>query len=183
MRVEITAFADDCVIAASLSFEADRLSDVVARNGDLEIEDVVVMALDDGRTVTTSAVTITKADFAAVAATGPRGNPALRIRTRLHPVRTRIGPYDILGYLHAPPSAHQFSGAVRRSVVPFTSARLHYRVGSEDVEQTFDALLLNGDRIGWIQSATDADLSMGAVPDAFPSFRRAAKDLTSDLSG
>ena len=183
MRIEFKAFADDCVIEAKVILEMDRLSDMIADTADFEIEDVTVVALDDGRKLTTSAVKASRQDFTAIAAAGPRGNAARRIRTRLHPVRTRVGPYDILGYLHTPPSAYRFSGAVRRSVVPLTSARLRYRVGSEDVEQTFDALLLNGDRIGWVQQATNADLGVGEMGGAPTSFRRSAKDMSGELSG
>ncbi len=178
MRVQFMAFADDCVIEARLVLEADRLSDLIAQSGDFEIQDVVMIALDDGRTLTTSAVKTSRHDFAAIAAAGPRGNSARRLRTRLHPVRTRVGPYDILGYLHTPPSAYRFSGAIRRSVVALTSARLRYRVGFKDVEQMFDALLLNGDRIGWLQQATNADLDMGDIRQTPASFRRPAKDMT-----
>jgi hypothetical protein len=178
VRIEFMAFADDCVIEAKLVLEADRLSDLLAQSPDFEIQDVVVIALDDGRTLTTSAVKTSRHDFAAIAAAGPRGNSARRLPTRLHAVRTRVGPYDILGYLHTPPSAYRFSGAVRRSVVPLTSARLRYRVGSKDIEQMFDALLLNGDRIGWLQQATNADLAMGDIRQTPASFRRPAKDMT-----
>jgi hypothetical protein len=178
MRVDFLAFADDCVIEANLVFEGDRLSDLIAQTGDFEIQDVVLTALDDGRMLRTSAVKTSRHDFAAIAAAGPRGNSARRLPTRLHAVRTRVGPYDILGYLHTPPSAHQFSGAVRRRVVPLTSARLRYRAGFNDVEQVFDALLLNGDRITWLQQATNADLQMGDVNQTQASFRRPAKDMT-----
>ena len=182
MRIEFTAFADDCVIEAKLVLETDRLSDFMAQSPDFEIEDVVLTALDDGRTLTTSAVRASRHDFAAIAAAGPRGNAARRVRTRLHAVRTRVGPYDILGYLHTPPSAYRFSGAVRRSVVPLTSARLRYRVGSKDLEQTFDALLINGDRIGWVQQASNAELSIGDIRVVPANFRRSAKDFSGELS-
>src|SRR5919198_5203052 len=183
MRIEFRAFAEDCVIDAKLDLEADRLSDLIAKSTDFEIEDVVATALDDGRRVATSGLTTSRSDFAAIAAAGPRGNSARRVRTRTHPVRTQVGPYEVVGYLHSPPSAYRFSGSVRRSVVPLTNARLRYRVGSDDVEQMFDALLLNGDRIGWVQQATNADLAGGGVRESAASFRRSAKDMTGRVSG
>ena len=182
MRVEFRAFADDSVIGANVDLEAGRLSDFIAQDANFEIKDVVVVALDDGRTLTTSAARISRSDFTAVAAAGPRGDSWRRIRTRLHAVRTRIGPYEIVGYLHTPPSAYRFSGAVRRTVVPFTSARLRYRLGSQDVEQEFDALLVNGDKIRWLEQATNADLAIGDNLDAPINFGRRAKDLTGGLT-
>jgi hypothetical protein len=181
MRVEFKAFADDSVIGAKLDLDAARLSDLIARDAEFAIQDVVIVALDDGRTVTAPAAAISRADLMAVAAAGPRGDSARRIRTRLHPVRTRIGPYRIFGYLHTPPSAHRFSGAVRRTVVPLTTAIIRYRSGSRDVEEDFDALLLNGDRIGWLEEATNADLRIVDDLDAPARIGLRPKDMTGGL--
>jgi hypothetical protein len=136
--------------------------------------------LADGRSHAVSAVTISRMDFAAIAANGPRGNPMRRVPTRQHAVRTRIGPYEILGYLHAPPSAHTLWGVVRRHVLPLTSATIRYRAQSREVEQTFDALLLNGDKVTWVEPASNKDLALGAVVDAPRRFGR-TKDMTGDL--
>jgi hypothetical protein len=177
MRVEFTAFADDSIIGGSLDCETARLSDFLAADPEFEIRDVVVVALDDGRTLTVPAATISKGDFAAITSSGPRGNAALRIRTRPFPVRTRLGPYDIAGYLHLPPSAHAFTGVVRRSVVPLTSATIRYQLGDEDVERHCDAILMNGDRVTWVAPATNRDLALGDVLDIPAKFAR-PKDMT-----
>ena len=180
MRVDFTAFAEDSIFNGNLALDADRLSDVIATDNDIEIRDVLIVALDDGRTVTASAVTISRIDFAAISASGPRGNAARRMPTRPHPVRTRVGPYEIVGYLHAPPSAYTLSGVVRRRVVPLTSATIRYRLDSHDLAQRFDALLLNGDQVSWVEPASNRDLGLGGVLDV-PKFTR-AKDMTGGIS-
>jgi hypothetical protein len=177
MRVEFTAFADDSIYNGNLDLQADRLSDVIADDAGFQIRDVVMVALDDGRTVSVSAVTISRIDFDAISASGPRGNSSRRIPTRAHPVRTRLGPYEVLGYLHAPPSAHVFSGVVRRRVVPLTSARIRYRLGAHEIEQSFDALLLNGDRVTWVEPANNRDFATGRVLDVPARYGR-PKDMT-----
>lgn len=181
MRIEFTAFAEDSVFSGNLDLEADRLSDVIAGDSSVEIRDVVIVALDDGRMVTTSAVTISRPDFTAITAAGPRGNPSLRVPTRRHSVRTRIGPYEVVGYLHAPPSAHTLAGVVRRHVIPLTAARIRYRLRSREIEQTVDTLLLNGDQVSWMDQATNGDLGLAGVRDVPMTFRP-AKDFSGDLS-
>jgi hypothetical protein len=182
MRVEFTAFAEDAVFGGNIALEADRLSDVIGEDSQFEINDVVLVALEDGRKRTVSAVTISRIDFAAITASGPRGNALRRVPTRQHPVRTRIGPYEIVGYLHAPPSAHTLWGIVRRRILPLTSATIRYRLNAQDVEERFDGLLLNGDRVTWVEAATSKDLGMGAVLD-MPRRIGRTKDLTGGISG
>lgn len=177
MRVEFTAFADDSIIGGSLNCESERLSDYLAADPEFEIRDVVVVALDDGRTVWAEQAMVSKTDFAAIMSNGPRGNAALRTRTRPFPVRTRLGPYEIAGYLHLPPSAHAFTGVVRKSVVPLTSATIRYHLASQRVERSCDALLLNGDRVAWVAAATNQDLGLGDALDVPARFAR-PKDMT-----
>jgi len=177
MRVEFTAFADDSIIDGSLTCETERLSDYLAADPEFEIHDVVLVALDDGRTLRVDQATVSKTDFAAITSNGPRGNKALRTRTRPFPVRTRLGPYDIAGYLHLPPSAHAFTGVVRRSIVPLTSATIRYDLGSQRVERSCDALLLNGDRVAWVAPATNRDLGISDALDVPARFPR-PKDMT-----
>jgi hypothetical protein len=178
MHVEFTAFADDSLIGGSLDCEGDRLSDFLAADSEFEIRDVVVVALNDGRTLWLNDATVSKADFVAITSNGPRGNAALRTRTRAFPVRTRLGPFEIAGYLHLPPGPQPFTGEVRKSVVPLTSATIQYDVGSQRVERSCDALLLNGDRVVWLDAATNRDLGIGDVLDVPTRFAR-PKDMTS----
>ena len=181
MRVEFTAFADDSIFSGNLALEADRLSDVITGDAEFQVRDVIVVALDDGRTLTESAATISRGDFSAISAAGPRGNPARRIPTRPHAIRTRVGPYEIVGYLHAPPSAYTLSGLIRRRVVPITAATIRYRLHARDVEQGFDALLLNGDKVAWVEPAPNASLGLARALDV-PMRFGPPKDMTGGIS-
>jgi hypothetical protein len=180
MRIAFTAFAEDSVIRGELVLDDERLSDFIPQEGPFEIERVTLEALDNGRTVSVAATTIARSDLIAITASGPRGNKARRVRTRPHPARAQAGPYEVVGYLHGPPSAHPFSGVLRRPMLPVTSAIIRYRIGGQWVEQEHDALLVNPERIDWLEPATDADLRLAKALDIPYKVDPRAKDMTSE---
>jgi hypothetical protein len=182
MRIAFTAFAEDSVIRGELVLEGDRLSDFIPQEGPFQIERVTLEALDDGRIVSAEAATIARSDLIAITASGPRGNKARRVRTRPHPARAQAGPYEIVGYVHAPPSAHPFSGVLRRRVLPMTSAVIRYRIGGQPVEQEHDALLVNPERIDWLKAATDKELGVAGTLELTYKIDPHAKDLTGELA-
>ena len=181
MRIEITAFAEDAVVRGELVLEGDRLSDFIPKDGPFEIERVTLEALDDGRRVDVATATIARSDLIAITGSGPRGNKAKRLRTRPHPARMQAGPFEIVGYVHAAPSAHPFSGVLRRRVLAITSALIRYRIGGQPVEQEVDALLVNPQRIDWLEAATDEDLGVGKTLELAQKIDLRAKDLTGSL--
>jgi hypothetical protein len=181
MRIAFTAFAEDSVIRGELLLDGDRLSDFIPQDGPFEIEHVTLEALDDGRRIDVASTSIARSDLIAITASGPRGNKARRVRTRPHPVRAQAGPYEIVGYVHAAPSAHPFSGVLRRRVLPVTSALIRYRISGQPVEQEHDALLVNPDRIEWLQPATDEELGVGKALELAQKIDPRAKDYTGDL--
>lgn len=182
MRVPFTAFAEDSTITGELLLEGDRLSDFIGQDGPFEIEHVSLEALDDGRTIEVDRTTMARDDLVVITGSGPRGNAARRVRTRQHPARAQAGPYEVVGYIHAAPSAHPFSGVVRRRVLPVTSAVIRYQIAGRPVEWAFDALLLNPAKIDWLQEATDADLALGETLAMAYKVDPRAKDMTGELS-
>jgi hypothetical protein len=181
MRIAFTAFAEDSVIRGELVLDGERLSDFIPQEGPFEIECVTLEALDDGRSVSVAAATMARSDLVAITASGPRGNAARRVRTRPHPARAQAGPYEIVGYVHAPPSAHPFSDVLRRRVLPMTSTLIRYRIGGRQVEHEHDALLLNPERIDWLEAATDEELGVGETLELSYKVDPHAKDLTGEL--
>jgi hypothetical protein len=178
MRIAVTAFAEDAVIRGEIVLEGDRLSDFIPQDGPFEIARVELEALDDGRRVEVATATIARSDLVAIAGSGPRGNKAKRIRTRPHPARVQAGPYEIVGYVHAVPSAHPFSDILRRRVLPITTVVIRFRIGGQAVEHEVDALLVNPEKIDWIEAATDEDLRVGETLELAQKIDLRAKDLT-----
>jgi hypothetical protein len=62
-----------------------------------------------------------------------------------------------------------------------TSTVIRYRVGGHPVEQEHDALLLNPERIDWLEAATDEDLGVGEALELSYKVDPHAKDLTGEL--
>jgi hypothetical protein len=181
MRLAFTAYTLDSIIQGELILQGDRLSDFLAQNGPFEIENVTLEALDDGRRVDIAVAAIARSDLVAITASGPRGNAARRVRTRPHAAHLQAGPYEIVGYVHAPPSAHPFTGVHRRQVLPVTSALIRYEVAGQQFESTYDALLVSATAIEWLQSANDVDVRLGkalAIPSKLDPH---AKDMTGEL--
>lgn len=181
MRVPFTAFADDAVIRGELVLAGDRLSDFIQQDGPFPIEHVTVDALDDGRTISVGATTITREDLVAITGSGPRGNAARRIRVRPHPARLQAGPFEVVGYVHAPPSGHPFGGVLRRRVLPVTSAVIKYTLAGRSIEQDFDALLVNPTKIDWLEAASDEDLGLNKEFALPANLDPHAKDMTGEL--
>jgi hypothetical protein len=181
MRVTFMAFAEDSIIHAELLLPGERLSDFIADDGMFEIEHVTVEALDDGRTIQVDRTSIARDDLVAITAAGPRGDKARRVRTRPHASRMQAGPYEIVGYVHAPPSAHPFGDVSRRRVLPVTSAGIRYRVLGQTTELAFDALLVNPSKIDWLEPATDNDVRLCRALEIPCRIDSHAKDLTGEL--
>jgi hypothetical protein len=181
MRIAFTAFAEDSIMRGELALDGDRLSDFIPQDGPFQIEHVTLEALDDGRSIEIPAATIARSDLIAITGSGPRGDKARRVRTRPHPARVQAGPYEIVGYVHATPSAHPFSGVLRRRVLPMTSAVIRYRMGGQPAEHEVDALLVNPERIDWLKAATDEELGVGKTLELANKIDPHAKDLTGEL--
>jgi hypothetical protein len=157
------------------------LSDFIPQEEPFEIERVTLEALDDGRTVNVAATSIARSDLIAITGSGPRGDKAGRLRTRPHPARAPAGPYEILGYVHAAPSAHPFSGVLRRRVLAVDLSLDSVPNRRPAVEEEHDALLVNPERIEWLQPATDEELGVGKTLELGYKVDPRAKDLTGDL--
>jgi hypothetical protein len=182
MRIEFTAFTEDAVIRGGLALEGDRLSDSIPQELPFGIDGVTLQALDDGRTLSVASTSIARGDLFAITGSGPRGNKARRLRTRPHPARAQAGPYEIVGYVHAAPSAHPFAGLLRKRVLPMTSAVIRYRIGGQPVEHEFAALLVNPARIDWLMPATDVDMRVGRSLELGYKLDPRAKDLTGEVT-
>jgi hypothetical protein len=180
MRITFTAFTENAIVRGELVFVGDRLTDFIRQDGAFEIEDVTLEALEDGHIVSASSTTVARSDLIAITGSGPRGNAARRIRTRPYAARAQAGPYEIVGYVHAPPSAHPLNGVLRRRVLPMTSAVVRYRIGERVVEESHDAVLMNPSRIEWLAAATDQDLRVGKSLELAKKLDPRAKEMTSE---
>ncbi len=178
MQIPFTAYADDCTVTGEMALTSDRLSDFLAATEEFEVDAPAFRALDDGRLVEMPSAPILRDDLCVVAASGPRGRPERRLWTRQYPVRARIGPYVVLGYLHAPPTIDPLRTTDRRPIVALTSSTVEYAMGGELRREQADAVLVNRAKIDVLESATDADLGIVPAPVMEIAVDPRSKDLT-----
>jgi len=157
MNVHFVGYAADCVVTGEVALEGDRLTDLLTGQEEYSVDAVTLESLDEGRVVEVPTANVLREELCVVSATGPRGDPRRRLRTRPHPMRAQVGPYEVFGYLHATPTADPVTTALRRAVVPMTTGWIRYRRGSEMIERRHDGMLINRDRIDWLEHARDRD--------------------------
>jgi hypothetical protein len=157
MLVDFTGFAGDSLITGRLDLRAARLSDQLNAEPTVHLVDVLLEGLLDGRQVTTPTFTIGRADLCAVKAGPPRGSRRLRAATELHRLQAQLGPYTVLGRLHAPPGAEVLRSINDRDVmVPLTDATIAYLIGGMLEVRDAPTLIINRELASWMRDA-DAD--------------------------
>jgi hypothetical protein len=178
MQIPFSAYADDCTVSGQLAIRTDRLSDFLSATEEYEIASPSFQALDDGRTVTAESCAIGRDDLCVVLATGPRGRLERRLWTRQYPVRARVGPYVVLGYLHAPPTIDPLRTRDRRPIVALTDCIIEYADRGATVRMEAEAALVNSARIEHLEPATDEDLKLARSVEILMARDERTKDLT-----
>jgi hypothetical protein len=141
--VELTIYASDSSGTARLLLVHDRLADLLATGQALDVRGARMTALADGRRVAADALAIDLAEVYAVATGEPRGNVGRRVGTIARPALALVGPYEIAGSLHGPPSMDAFEVARRRAWIPLTDAVVTYLVGQREVSLASPVVLVN----------------------------------------
>jgi hypothetical protein len=157
-KIEFLAYADEYTVSGELDLSSGRLQELLERVDELDIERVTVRALDDGREHELPFAFIPREELCVVVASGPRGDPHRRFRTRPYPMRAVIGPYTVIGYLHATPGVDPHAVMHRRQVIAFSSARIAFTVAGERIEVVHDAVLLIQSKLDLLGSAADEDV-------------------------
>ncbi len=158
MRIQLAAYATDCIATGSFDLVHDRLADRLAAFDLLPTTCVSVRALDDGRVVELAELTLQRAELCLVAAAGPRGDRARRLATVSRPMRALVGPYEIVGRLHGPASTDPFGTVRRRRWVAVTDALVTYRSRERLRAVAHEAVLLNADFVATAEEIDEMTL-------------------------
>lgn len=143
---------------------ADRLTDQLNAHDSLLLTNVSIESLDDGTTTASERVLIERDDLVAVHASGPRGDSALRRRTRSHPIAVQAGNYLIGGHLHAEPGIDPIAGfRARPAMVPLTDAWIEYWSGEIRRKNAIGTIIVNRRQADWVRVVTDEDLVDGTL--------------------
>jgi hypothetical protein len=178
MQIPFSAYADDCTVRGELELKTDRLSDFLASTTEFQLASPEFRALDDGRTVSAESCEIERDELCVILATGPRGREERRLWTRQHPVRVRVGPYVVVGYLHSPPTIDPFRTTDRRPIVALTSCVVGYAESDSTVWVEAQAVLVNTSKIEHLETASEEDIGLARSLERQSVVDRAAKDMT-----
>ena len=142
--VEFEGYAADCRVYGSVDLGDARLTDLLNATSGVVIRDARLTSLADGHEVAVPEITVTLDELYAAVASGPRGDAARRIRTRVTRVRVELGPYRVEGALHGLPAGDPLGMVLRRPAwVPLTDARVTYGRGPDEVTDEVPTLLIN----------------------------------------
>ena len=154
MLVDLTGFAGDCLISGRLELRAGRVTDQLNAEDTLHLADVLLEGLVDGRQVSSPTFSISRADLCAVKAGPPRGSRAHWTPTEPHRLQAAIGPYTVLGRLHAPPGREAISSLVERDLmVPLTDATIAYLIAGILEVRDCPTLIINRELASWLRDA------------------------------
>ncbi len=177
-EVEFAAYAEDCRIFGFWRHADERLSDALNATDEYLLHDVLLAALEDGRTTDARELLVQRHEVLAVRGAGPRGNVARRSRTRPSPVTIQTGPYTIHGYLHGPPGADAVRQIRRRKpMVPLTEAWIEYPAAGALHRARVGPIIVNHEAFDWIRHSRDEEVSTPSLP-AETTIDPNAKDLT-----
>ncbi len=183
MDIEFVGFAGDCRIVGRLASSGERLTDRLNAGGELVLAEAQLESLDDGHTIELPELVIEPDELYAAMGTGPRGDVARRIRTRPHRMQLSLGPYLVLGQLHALPGNEALASILRRGpMVPLTDSTLTFTVGRELRRVECATLIVNRTLADWIVPTANEALAFPGVavvgPGGGPTL---AKDFTGIL--
>ena len=157
--VRFVAYGDHQRVFGWVRLRADRLTDLLNAHEELHLVDVEIESLLDGTTRSAEEIVINCRELVAVLASGPRGDLALRQRTRSHPIGIESGNYLIGGRLHADPGADPISSlGTRPTMVPLTDAWIEYWSDGERKHQSTGTIIVNRAAADSIRVVTDEDL-------------------------
>jgi hypothetical protein len=174
--VRFSAYASHHRIFGWVRLRSDRLTDLLNAHDELLLSDVEIENLVDGTRHCSDMIAVATRELVAVHAAGPRGDEALRRRTRAHAVAVRTGSYLIAGHLHAEPGTDPLQSMWRRpAMVPLTDAWLEYWSDGTPRRHGVGTIVVNREAADSIQLVSDDDLVDGLLrPHAAPENATAA---------
>ena len=154
--IEFNGFAEDCRIHGRVASLGERLTDVLNAGERITVRDVRLEALADGAVHELPVLTLELHEICAVIGLGPRGFREQRIRTEEHRMRLGVGPYVILGDIHAPPNKDPMGEVLKRpSMVPLTNATLAYAYKGQPEVADVGTIIVNRHVTEWLEPVVE----------------------------
>jgi hypothetical protein len=166
-EVAFVAYGEDCILSGRTILDADRLSDMLNAADEYALVGVTVERLDDGTPLQVDEIVVSRDELYLVYASGPRGDANRRRHTLPKHVAMKVGPYEVQGHLHGLPGADPIAAIRRRKpMIPLTEARIEYVVHGERRQDDVATVILNRDRIEWVEVVEPDRAMFAARPKA-----------------
>jgi len=166
-------------VHAELELANRRLSDFLNAHSELTLHNVRLQGHADGMVITADEFDLRLDEVLAVEAAGWRGHPERRVRTKTRRADLVLGPYRVLGRLHAPPSADAFQALhLRRTMVPLTDVTIALPMNGQTIMRDVETLIVNRHAIDVLAEQPAellADLPLAVAIDP------RAKDMTGEI--
>lgn len=177
MGIQFEGYAGDCRIFGRVPSLGERLTDLLNSGDGVIVRDARLVSLVDGHTVELEECPVDATELYAAVANGPRGMREQRVRTDQHRIRVGLGPYLVLGDLHAPPDADPIADVLRRqAMVPLTNATITYQLAGRPEAEDVGTIIVNRLLTEWIAP-------VGGAEDAFPGVRVVRRLQLKDFTG
>ena len=177
--VEFHGFAGDCTISGRITMFGDRLTDFLNGQERFRVHHCEFTSLDDGHVVPMDSISLEREDLLAIVGTGPRGSEQQRIRREETRMQLSLGPYIILGRLHAEPGTDPMQHILQREpMIPLTNTTIAWGQAGATQVRDFATIIVNRLQVDWI-AATAEEASV--FPDAVvrsPFAMNLSKDFT-----
>jgi hypothetical protein len=144
--IALDAYAADCRVHGQIDIGDARMTDVLNTSPKLTIQNTRLESLNNRRVLELSELTVEYDELCAVVASGSRGDPERRLRTRATRVEVDLGPYHVEGAVHGTPASDPVIASFRRgSWVPLTEVTVTYQAGDDAQSDKIPALVVNRD--------------------------------------
>jgi hypothetical protein len=164
-EIEAVAYAEDCILSGHVRLTAERLSDVLNDHDEYEIVDALVENLAGGHALEIRNTLVHRDELLLVQASGPRGNPQRRQRTRQHAITLKSGPYEVRGYIHVIPGSDPIASFRRRKpMVALTDAVITYAVDSVRQERRAAVVIVNRECVDWVAESEVEEVRLFDFP-------------------
>jgi hypothetical protein len=148
-----TAYALDCLVRGFLDLpDGVRLTDYLNESELIRLSRATLRALDDGRFVEAGDIELDRHEVFACEAPAAPGDTQLRIRTRTSEIEVKLGPYLVLGLLHAPSAGDPLlAWSRRKQMVPLTDASVTFPFTGHERKVSSEVLIINRGLVNSVQ--------------------------------
>jgi hypothetical protein len=145
--------------------QGERLSDMLNRSESVVIREAFVESFEADTVVNLGDGEIDRSILYAVETADGRGEGSSRIHTVRHRLQVQLGPYSVLGLLHAPPGEMPLPQLTARGpMVPLSDATLAFASRGSLTLRDVGTLIVNRGLVDWVRARDDEAAAFPGVP-------------------